>query len=503
MSVLLVVSPEVEQQSLLLKNVNVNVLVTHNVSRETLNSYSRIGFLYHQAETFPFVLDDDESTSVDNLYFNNQWLTFFSEETKIVDLLSCEYHTDLYEYIKATELQTVINYSTDTTGNTPLGDWILEKSIQGNENVSVEIYVKEIYFTEGIHEWNVYLGSFSNRSFFINQHGKVYTCGLGVHSGISKVNIPIMISDISNQFIVQVSSGKDHSLFLTDNGKVYALGKNSEGRLGLGDKEERQTPTLISSLSGEVIKAISTGSYYTLFLTKEGKVYSCGENTAGQLGHGDKEERQTPTLISSLSDKEITAISSGQSHSLFLDKCGNVYSCGNNNRYQLGHGDTKETLTPKLISTLSGETVDYISAGVYESIVRTTKNKLYGFGDNTSSKLGITGTLTSPKEITSLSGETIISVSISMLHSVFLTTQGKVYSCGNSTFIGRSTSNGDNIIPRLIDENIFTNKTIIAVQTGFNHTQLLDWFGKVYTFGSNNFGQLGHGNYDTQFLIRS
>jgi hypothetical protein len=159
MSIILIVSPDIEQQTLLLQNVKVDVLVTYNVTRETLKSYSRIGFLYHQTDTFPFVLDDDnEHIPGENLYFNNQWLTFFTEETKIVDLLSCEYHTDLYEYTKFREFQTVLNYSTDTTGNTPIGDWILEKSIQGNVNISVEIYVKDIYFTEGINEWNVYLG---------------------------------------------------------------------------------------------------------------------------------------------------------------------------------------------------------------------------------------------------------------------------------------------------------------------------------------------------------
>lgn len=47
-------------------------------------------------------------------------------------------------------------------------------------------------------------------------------------------------------------------------------------------------------------------------------LYIVGRNDAGQLGHGDTERRDIPTLIESLSDFNIVNAACGKSHTLFL-----------------------------------------------------------------------------------------------------------------------------------------------------------------------------------------
>ena len=48
-----------------------------------------------------------------------------------------------------------------------------------------------------------------------------------------------------------------------------------------------------------------------LVLTRHGTVYSWGQNDYGQLGHGDYKERATPERIDGLDGKRVTHISVG------------------------------------------------------------------------------------------------------------------------------------------------------------------------------------------------
>ena len=45
---------------------------------------------------------------------------------------------------------------------------------------------------------------------------------------------------------------------------------------------------------------IDCGEHHTVGLTKNGKVFSWGDNIYGQLGHGDKDERRVPTKVESM-----------------------------------------------------------------------------------------------------------------------------------------------------------------------------------------------------------
>ena len=95
-----------------------------------------------------------------------------------------------------------------------------------------------------------------------------------------------------------VAAGAMHSLVLTESGEVYAWGDNDDGQLGLGDREERLTPTKVEGLPK--VKAIAAGGGYSLALTESGEVYAWGNNAIGQLGLGDREERLTPTKVTDL-----------------------------------------------------------------------------------------------------------------------------------------------------------------------------------------------------------
>ena len=56
-------------------------------------------------------------------------------------------------------------------------------------------------------------------------------------------------------FFAQTSSGGGHSIICTKNGDVYVFGSNQFGQLGLGNDEDKFTPTLL--MENDSIKQIA------------------------------------------------------------------------------------------------------------------------------------------------------------------------------------------------------------------------------------------------------
>jgi alpha-tubulin suppressor-like RCC1 family protein len=173
--------------------------------------------------------------------------------------------------------------------------------------------------------------------------------------------------------IKSIAAGNSYTLALTESGEVYAWGLNDSGRLGLGDTENRLTPTKVPGLTK--VKAIAAGGGHALALTESGEVYAWGLNY-GELGLGDTEDRLTPTKVPGLS--AVKAIAAGLSHSLALTESGEVYAWGVNNYGQLGLGDSQDRLTPTRVPGLT--TIKAIAAGAYHSLALAESGDVYSWG---------------------------------------------------------------------------------------------------------------------------
>lgn len=75
------------------------------------------------------------------------------------------------------------------------------------------------------------------------------------------------------------------------------------------------------------------GCGYLSVADEDGRVFSWGDNYAGQLGTGDDIHREQPCMVQSLSENKIVNISTGFQHCLYLSEKGEVFGIGKNNRY--------------------------------------------------------------------------------------------------------------------------------------------------------------------------
>ncbi|KAG2374684.1 hypothetical protein C9374_010428 [Naegleria lovaniensis] len=240
----------------------------------------------------------------------------------------------------------------------------------------------------------------------------------------------------SSQRIKAISHGEYHSFYIYENGQAYGIGDNSKYQLSIrpftlsnvnhlrrvqlpnyyqghgpnaqnnccNHQNQHQHQHQHHHSTQPLIQRISSKYDHTLFLTLDGKLYSCGcNNQHGQLGNG-------------------TFMSSHVPYPIMLDKrCNNIYTTNTTTTF-IGHRDTTNngvTFQVTLIATGKEH-----SLWVAES---STQSILYGCGSNRFSQLSkkscggfLHSTLTSttqPIEIMTLTHDTFPSMNSHTMHT--------------------------------------------------------------------------------------
>ena len=101
-----------------------------------------------------------------------------------------------------------------------------------------------------------------------NQFGQL---GFGYES-LGKEN-PTKIN-IDNVTWTQIACGDSHTVAISTKGEVFTWGHGSHDELGHGDDIDRNVPTKVEGLSGEVVVKVACGDCHTSALTAGGKVFT-------------------------------------------------------------------------------------------------------------------------------------------------------------------------------------------------------------------------------------
>jgi alpha-tubulin suppressor-like RCC1 family protein len=487
-------------------------------NNENTLTYNNVGIFQenYDSDTYQFInafekalLENVEEldNNLDSWYQFKLLISYFKNVLMAsnIDLMGCNIHSNInwnfvIEKIQ-NEIKIKINSSNDNTGNSQLdGDWILESN---NKNLI------GLYFTENIKNYNFILGYTNDHSVFLMNNGYVYSCGLNTYGQLGDGTVvtryyPIQVKKDNNNFlqnIVQVSAGESHTVYLSNNGAVYASGYNAFRQLGDGTISTRYYPVQVklnATTNLLNIIQVSSGRVHTLFLTNNGFVYATGNSSLGQLGYGSTLTPSFPVQVKinvTTNLSNIIQVSAGYSHSLFLKSDGTIYACGYNLRGELGNGTTTQSNYAILINNSNLTNIVQVSAGFYHSLFIKSNGTVLSCGRNDNGQLGdntITQRL-SPVLITSLTN--IIQVSAGYLHSIFLKSDGTVLSCGLNNY--RQLANGTSItsrVPVSAVKELNTNLTnITQIISGSYFSLFLTNEKDVYSIGKYDNGQLGNG----------
>ena len=301
--------------------------------------------------------------------------------------------------------------------------------------------------------------------------------------------INLIATIIPPQYLAKsISSGSFYGVLLDTNGNVYTWGINDVGQLGRGNTTTGNTsPLSITSnftlTTNEKIVYTSSGSDHNLALTNQGRVFSWGSNANGRLGLGDTTLRSSPTLITFtglLVGEKIVSVSAGYNHSIALTNYGKLYGWGSNSNAQLGASNIGSSiLNPTIISTNSflntNEKINETIAGYRQTYFTTSENRTFGFGGGL---LGIdfTTTNTTTPEIINFSGlqsnEYIVGLNTAYSElavgqaassgiynaNLFITNFGKIYVWGNNSYGQIGLSNLVNYADVPTQNNIILNE---------------------------------------------
>ena len=87
------------------------------------------------------------------------------------------------------------------------------------------------------------------------------------------------------------------------NGHALAWGHGQNGALGLEEHEAHIEHTFPVPMVDDLLRSQATqvacGLDFTLILTRDGEVFSCGSGAFGKLGHGNQENKLLPTKVNS------------------------------------------------------------------------------------------------------------------------------------------------------------------------------------------------------------
>ncbi|XP_014266621.3 putative E3 ubiquitin-protein ligase HERC3 isoform X1 [Maylandia zebra] len=200
---------------------------------------------------------------------------------------------------------------------------------------------------------------------------------------------PRPLEAFSNIHVSQVACGSQHSVALTKDGQLYTWGQDCRGQLGLGTRESVcRSPQHVPSLSAIPVIQVAAGGDQSFALSVSGGVFSWGRNDCGQLGLGDTKDRHTPAPVQCLNMKKAQRISCGQDHTAILTKHGAVFTFGSGQHGQLGHNSLRNELRPRLVAELWGAKVTKIACGRNHTLVLTESKRVYSFGCEDQGQLG-------------------------------------------------------------------------------------------------------------------
>ena len=127
----------------------------------------------------------------------------------------------------------------------------------------------------------------------------------------------------------------------------------------------------------------------SIMIAASGRVYTCGWGDYGQLGHGDTEDQSTPKLVGALAGEQVVDVCAGGSHTIAVTADGRAFSWGYGHGGQLGHGEPAEHQhTPKQITALAGHRIVRADAGASHTIMVSASGTVFSCGRNRYGHLG-------------------------------------------------------------------------------------------------------------------
>uniref|UniRef100_T1H2N0 RCC1-like domain-containing protein n=1 Tax=Megaselia scalaris TaxID=36166 RepID=T1H2N0_MEGSC len=265
-----------------------------------------------------------------------------------------------------------------------------------------------------------------------------------------------------------MSAGRAHSVVVTKNGTIFTLGNNSYGQCGRNiiKDEVYKGSHIVHRIEngsftgeGEEIVSVECGQDHTMFLTNLGKVYTCGWGADGQTGQGHyMNSSEIKEIEGDIKGEKIVKLACSSDCVLAVNENGEVFGWGNSEYGQLDDSEdaAQQINTPKALELTKGHgKIKDVASGGSFCMILNEEGLVYTWG------YGILGF-------------------------------GPFVQQGNRP---------EQLLPPLFGRNDFSDKTsVVSIGSGVFHMGAINSDGDLFVWGKNRFSCLGLGHKKDQFF---
>jgi alpha-tubulin suppressor-like RCC1 family protein len=328
--------------------------------------------------------------------------------------------------------------------------------------------------------------------------------------------VELVFDGVTYPFVANYYGGTGNDLVLhSTRRRLVSWGSNTDGVLGRGGSGSIPSPVsgtgvlagkTVVAVSTGVQKALSSGVRHVLALCSDGTVVAWGNNSYGQLGTGQSFSSTAPVTVDQtgvLAGKTVVAVSAGDRYSLALCSDGTMAAWGEKYGPADDYGNKQNSSVPVMLAmagALEGKTVVRISAGIRHCVALCSDGALVSWGMNNNWQLG-DGTNTAADmpvavDMTGvLAGKSVISIAAGDEFTLVLSSDGKLVSWGSNSYgqlgrVSNSTTRGPGAVN---DTGALSGKIVDSMSVGGGYCLARCSDGTVVGWGNNNTGQLGNG----------
>jgi len=377
----------------------------------------------------------------------------------------------------------------------------------------------------------------------ITSEGAVFSWGNNDDGALGRPGVEnalLPVTSLWGHRIIAGACGDCHSAAVDDRGGVWLWGsyKDSNGYIGFPDfaspggsvpGDKCKTATQVPGISGAV--ALAAGDHHTAVLTRNGDLFTWGQNSFGQLGLGQRtgeppvpkddspaEQEVVQKAVAALKGtkrkylhpQKVTLPAGGGSvktigcggDALFVCMANSgweTYSCGLNGDFQLGLGSQNEgEPTLKKVAALSGVEVTHIGGGQKFSVALDAHGSVWSWGMAPCTALNLPDPVERVKTPRKVPSEYFAELRIRGLkaggsHVVAWASGGELFTWGfgESHQLGNcprdvlkftdeekdANEGEDEATPYAVSSKALADRVVLGGDAGSNHSVVLAWDG--------------------------
>lgn len=353
-----------------------------------------------------------------------------------------------------------------------------------------------------------------------NAYGQLGVGSTHQHIAPQPVNPGQWGSGVSQQAVIQASTGYEHTCVILDDDSLWCWGAGQWGRLGLGDEANRLAPQRVQagawgSEAGQVrVTIVSCGQHLTCAALADDTLWCWGLDVKGALGIGATGNRLLPTqVVGTPGTSQVHALSAGGTVTCVVLSDATVWCWGRCGSGQVGAGTcnyqeaiyTPQHVNPGVWGTgaLLQPAVE-VSAGGYHTCAIQADSALWCWGKNYEGQIGIGSSSNNqwrPVRVNAAvwgSGHAqtaVVAVSAARRHHTCALLEDGTLWCWGKGLYGRlgTGSEANQVWPVQImpHGDGTTDTTVVGLRAGPHHSCAILAGGTLQCWGRNQSGQLG------------